>query len=139
MAELILSSESDYDEEMDTLMVLYQTSKRQQSVWKNEYMKKRKTDGEFGLPSEFSDKQFTDCVRLNRRQFNEVHRLVKNSVYADGFITITVTYYYLLPYYYSLLLMWDQWRDCDGSIFSSSVGRKVEQTHFTSSATSITA
>jgi hypothetical protein len=61
MAELIaLSSESDSVEEMDTPMLLHLTSKRQKSVWKSEYMKKRKTDGEFVLTSEFSDKQFTD-------------------------------------------------------------------------------
>jgi hypothetical protein len=42
MVELIaVSSESDSDEEIDTLMVLYLTSKRQKSVWKSEYMKKR--------------------------------------------------------------------------------------------------
>ena len=55
MAKLIaLNSESDSDEEMDTLM-LYLTSKRQTSVWKSEYMKKRKTHGEFALTSEFFD------------------------------------------------------------------------------------
>ena len=84
MAEFIaLSSESDSGEEMDTLMLLYLTSKRQNSVWKSEYeyMKKRKTHGEFGLTSEFSAKQFTNYFRLNRSQFNEVHRLVQNSIY----------------------------------------------------------
>jgi len=66
MAELIaLSSESDSDEEMDTLMLLYLTSKWQKSVWKSKYMKKRKTHGEFALTSEFSDKQFTNYFRLN--------------------------------------------------------------------------
>jgi len=61
MAELTtLSSESDSDEEMDTLMLFYPTLKRQKSVWKIEYMKKRKTHGEFALTSEFSDKQFTN-------------------------------------------------------------------------------
>jgi hypothetical protein len=59
MAEHIaLSSESDSDEEMDTPMSLYLTSKRQKSVWKSEYMKKRNNHGEFDLTSEFSDKQF---------------------------------------------------------------------------------
>jgi len=85
MAESIaLSTESDSGEEMYTLMLLYLTSKRQKSVWKSEYMKKRKTHGEFALTSEFSAKQFTDYFRLNRSQFNEVHRLVQNSVYSDG-------------------------------------------------------
>jgi hypothetical protein len=63
MAEFIaLSSGSDSDEEMDTLMLLYLTSKRQESVRKSEYMKKRKTHGEFALTSEFCDKQFTNCT-----------------------------------------------------------------------------
>jgi hypothetical protein len=85
MAELIvLSSESDSDEEMDTLMLLYLTSKRQKSAWKSEYMKKRETDVEFALKSEFSDKQFTDCFRLNRSQFIEVHRLLQNSISYEG-------------------------------------------------------
>jgi len=85
MVEFIaLSSESDSDEEMDTLMLLYLTSKRQNSVWKSEYMKKRKTHGEFTLTSEFSAKQFTNYFCLNRSQFNEVHRLVQNSIYSEG-------------------------------------------------------
>jgi hypothetical protein len=68
MAELIvLSPESDFDKEMDTLMLLYLTSNRQKSVRKSEYMKKRKTHGEFALTSEFSDKQFTNYFRLNRK------------------------------------------------------------------------
>ena len=63
MVELIaLSSESDFDEEIDTLMLLYLTSKRQKSEWKSEYMKKRKTHGEFALTSEFCDKQFTNYI-----------------------------------------------------------------------------
>jgi hypothetical protein len=66
MAELItLSSESHSNEEMDILMVLYLTSKWQKSVQKSEYMKKRKTHGEFALTSELSDKQFTNYFLLN--------------------------------------------------------------------------
>ena len=65
-------------------MLLYLTSTRQKSVWKSEYMKKRKTHGEFALTSEFSDKQFTDCFCLNRSQLNEVRGLVQNSVYSEG-------------------------------------------------------
>ena len=34
--------------------------------------------------SGFSDKQFTNYFRLNRSQFNEVQRLVQNSVYSEG-------------------------------------------------------
>jgi len=85
MAEFIaLSSESDSGEEMDTLMLLYLTSKRQKSVWKSEYMEKRKIHGELALTSEFSDEQFTNYFRLNRSQFNEVHRLVQNCIYSEG-------------------------------------------------------
>jgi hypothetical protein len=63
MAEFIaLSSKSDSDEEMDTLMLLYLTSKRQKSVWKSEYTKKRKIHGEFALTSEFCNKQFANYV-----------------------------------------------------------------------------
>jgi hypothetical protein len=48
MAERIaLSLRSGSEEEMDRLMLLYLTSKRQKSVWKKTYMKKRKTQGEF--------------------------------------------------------------------------------------------
>ena len=47
-------------------------------------MKNRKTQGEFALTSEFCDKQFTNYFRLNRSQFNEVHRLVQNSIYSEG-------------------------------------------------------
>jgi hypothetical protein len=84
MAELIaLSSESDSDEEMDMLMLLYVTSKWQKSVWKNKHMKKRNTHSKFALMSELSDKQFTNYFRLNRSQFNEVPRLVQNSIYSE--------------------------------------------------------
>jgi len=75
--------QSDSGEEMDALMLFYLTSKRQNSVWKNEYMKKRKAHGEFALTSEFSAKQFTKYFRLNGSQLNEVHRLVQNSIYSE--------------------------------------------------------
>jgi hypothetical protein len=85
MAELIaLSSESDSDKEMDTLKLLHLTSKRQKSVWKSEYMKKRKTHGEFVLTSEFFDKQFTNWFRLNLIHCNEVYGLVQNFIYSEG-------------------------------------------------------
>jgi len=45
---------------------------------------KEKTHGDCALISEFSDKQFTNYFRLNRSQFNEVHRLVQNSIYSEG-------------------------------------------------------
>jgi len=47
-------------------------------------MKKRKTHGEFALTCEFSAKQFTNYFRLNRSQFNTVHRLVQISIYSEG-------------------------------------------------------
>jgi hypothetical protein len=50
MAELItLGSKSDCDEETDMLMLLYLTLKRQKSVWKSEYMKKRKIRFDVGI------------------------------------------------------------------------------------------
>jgi len=36
------------------------------------------------LTSEFSAKQFANYFRLNRGQFNAVHRLVQNSIYSVG-------------------------------------------------------
>jgi hypothetical protein len=36
------------------------------------------------LTSEFSDEQFSNYFHLNQSQFNEVHRLVQNSIYAEG-------------------------------------------------------
>jgi hypothetical protein len=69
---------------MDTLMLFYLTSKRQKSLWRSEYMKKRKTHDDFALTSEFSDKQFTKYFRLNGSQFNEVHRLVQNSIHSEA-------------------------------------------------------
>jgi len=47
-------------------------------------MKKRKILGEFALTFEISAKQFTNYFRLNRSQFNEVHRLVQNSICSEG-------------------------------------------------------
>jgi hypothetical protein len=78
MAELIaVSSESDSDKEMDTLILSHIETAEVG-------MEKRKTHGEFALTSEFSDKQFTNYFRLNRSQFSEVHRLVQNSICAEG-------------------------------------------------------
>ena len=81
---IVLSSESNPDKEMDTPMLFYLTSKRQNSVLKSEYMKKRKTHGEFTLTSEFCAKKLTIYFRLNRSQFNEVYRLVQNSIFSEG-------------------------------------------------------
>jgi len=82
--KLDLSSESDSDEEMNELLLLYSLSKRNKSIWKSEYMKKRKSHGEFILTSEFSDKQFTNYFRLNRNQFNEVLSIVNDKIYSVG-------------------------------------------------------
>ena len=82
--KLDLSSESDSDEEMNELLLLYSLSKRNKSIWKNEYTKKRKSHGEFILTSEFSDKQFTNYIRLNRNQFNKVLSIVNDKIYSVG-------------------------------------------------------
>jgi len=71
--ELDLSPESDSDEEMDELLLLCSLSKRNKSIWKSAYTKKRKSHGEFVLTSEFSDKQFANYFRLNRNQFCELN------------------------------------------------------------------
>ena len=85
MAELIaLISESDSNEEMETLMLLYPPQTWQKSVWISEYTKKRKIHGEFALMLEFSAKQFANYFHLNRSQFNAVLRLVQNSIYYEG-------------------------------------------------------
>jgi len=65
-------------------MLLHLTSKRQNSVWKSEYIQKSKTHGKFVLTSEFPAKQFTNYFRSNRSQYNEVHRFVQNSFYSEG-------------------------------------------------------
>ena len=90
MAELIaLNSESDSDEKMDTLMLLYLTSKRQKSVWKSEYMEKRKTHGEFALTSEFSDKQFTISVQIEANSI--LGDCAPNILFQSGLHVIRMT------------------------------------------------
>lgn len=59
-----LSSESDSDDEFDELLLLYSLTKRKK-LWKSNFIKKRKSHGEFNLSSEFSDKQFSNYFRLN--------------------------------------------------------------------------
>lgn len=79
--KLDLRSVSDSDEEMDELLLLYSLSKRNKSIWKSAYMKKRKSHGEFILTSEFSDKQFTNYFRLSRNQFNGFLSMVNDKLY----------------------------------------------------------
>jgi hypothetical protein len=79
-----LSSESDSDQEMDAIMLMYVASKCTKSTWKSEYMKKMRSHGEFALTSEFSDKQFSNYFRLNRSQFNEVLNIIRNSIHSEG-------------------------------------------------------
>lgn len=78
-----LSSESDSDDEFDELILLYSLTK-QKKMWKSNFMKKRQSHGEFNLSSEFSDKQFLNYFRLNRKQFNEVLHLIRDTIYSFG-------------------------------------------------------
>lgn len=67
------SSESDSDAKFEEMVLLYTSSMRKKSFWKSSYMKKRSTDGEFALVSEFSDPIFFKYFWLSRVQFDEVH------------------------------------------------------------------
>lgn len=78
-----LSSESDSDDEFDELNLLYLLSTRKK-LWKSNFIKKRKTHGEFNLSLEFSDKQFSNYFRVNRNQFNEVLNLIRDTIYSFG-------------------------------------------------------
>lgn len=81
---LDLSSESDSEEEWETEVLLYDVKKRRKSFWMSNYMKKRRTHGEFALTSELSDTKFSNYFRLNREQFSEVHSIIEPTIYSEG-------------------------------------------------------
>ena len=64
-----LSSDSDSENEFEKVMLLYDICRAKRSVWRSEYMEKRKTHGEFALPSELSDTRYKNYFRLSRDQF----------------------------------------------------------------------
>ncbi|XP_050504168.1 uncharacterized protein LOC126889520 [Diabrotica virgifera virgifera] len=84
MAVFLDSSESESDAEFEETILLFNMSKRKKSFWKSDYMKKRSTHGEFALSSEFSDPAYLNYFRLSRKQVDEVHNLIENSIYSDG-------------------------------------------------------
>ena len=81
---LDLSSESGSDADWETEVLLCDLSKRNKLFWKSNYMKKRKSQGEFNLASEFSESKFINYFRLNRNQFNEVHNIIERAIYSEG-------------------------------------------------------
>lgn len=84
MAEYMdLSSESDSDSEMDACLLLYLGS-RKKSFWKSNYMDDRESIGQFAATKKYSDVRFKNYYRLNRQQFDEVHELIKNSIFSEG-------------------------------------------------------
>lgn len=80
---LDLSSESDSDSKLETLLLLYRKS-RKVKLWKSEYMKKRGTHGEFALTREFSNERFLNYFRVNREEFEEVHSMIQPIIYSEG-------------------------------------------------------
>jgi hypothetical protein len=81
-----LSSESDSDGDMDTdFWLLYLESKKKtKSVWKSNYVENRETRGEFAATKEYSDERFKNYFRLDRKQFEEVHTLIRSAIYSEG-------------------------------------------------------
>ncbi|XP_072378952.1 uncharacterized protein [Diabrotica undecimpunctata] len=84
MALFLDSSESESDAEFEETVLLFNMSKRKKSFWKSNYMKKRNTHGEFALSSEFSESRYLNYFRLSRKQVDEVHNIIENSIYSDG-------------------------------------------------------
>ncbi|KAG5888282.1 hypothetical protein JTB14_006670 [Gonioctena quinquepunctata] len=74
---LDLESESEDEERFIMLHLLNQKRKRGKT---NEYLRKRETHREFNLSSEIPGTVFKKSFRLNRRQFSEVHELIKNDI-----------------------------------------------------------
>ncbi len=81
MYDLLLSSESDSDDcEIDIIAAL----SKPKNLTKNNYLKTRKTHGEFILKDEFSDEKHKNYYRATREQFSELHGLIKEAIEAEG-------------------------------------------------------
>jgi len=72
---LDLESESEDDERYIHLL-----GKKRKKSKTNEYLRKRESHGEFKLSSEVPDSVFKESFRLNRKQFSEVHELIKMDI-----------------------------------------------------------
>lgn len=74
---LDLESESEDDERY---IVSHLLGKKRKKSKTNEYLRKRDGHGEFKLSSEVPDSVFKESFRLNRKQFSEVHELIKMDI-----------------------------------------------------------
>ncbi|XP_050312544.1 uncharacterized protein LOC126747785 [Anthonomus grandis grandis] len=77
----LLDSESDsdfVDEE-----IAYTTIFRRK-LPKSDYLKKRKTHGEFVLQKELSEEKYKNYYRVTRAQFAEIHGFIKEDIEAEG-------------------------------------------------------
>ncbi|KAL4103864.1 hypothetical protein QTP88_019199 [Uroleucon formosanum] len=73
---LDLESESKDDERY---IISHLLGKKRKKSKTNEYLRKR-DHGEFKFSSEVPDSEFKESFRLNRKQFNEVHELIKMNI-----------------------------------------------------------
>lgn len=76
MKLLDLDSESENEERL----ILHLINKKRCKTSKSAYLRKRETHGEFRLSAEVPDNVFQKSFRLTRRQFNEVHELIKDDI-----------------------------------------------------------
>ena len=76
----LLSSESDSDELEDQVI----STLLREKLPKSNYLKKRKTHGEFILKNEFSNEKYRNYYRVTREQFSELHGFIKESIDAEG-------------------------------------------------------
>ena len=76
-----LSSDSDSENEFEKVMLLYDICRAKRSVWRSEYMEKRKTHGEFALTSELSDARYKNYFRLSRDQFEDMHTMIHSVIH----------------------------------------------------------
>ncbi|RZF38585.1 hypothetical protein LSTR_LSTR010918 [Laodelphax striatellus] len=87
-----LESESD-EENLACLYLLTRKRKRSTSEYlhkrsthgkrnrsTSEYLHKRSTHGEFNLTQEIPENVFMESFRLNRIQFDEIHKLIKGAI-----------------------------------------------------------
>lgn len=80
-----ISDSSDSDNEIEDLILLYCISKRREkSLWRSDFMKKRKTHGEFKLTSEFDDITFKKYTRFTRDQCAHIHSLIEGDIFREG-------------------------------------------------------
>lgn len=77
--QILLDLQSESEDE-ERFIMLHRLSKKRKRSKTNEYFQIRKSHGEFTLSSEIPDSMFKESFRLNRKQFSEVHELIKNDI-----------------------------------------------------------